>query len=283
MVEKVGLDQIISRNIPTPLPSTLRVLRQAVRHNSNGPSPDVCSDPMTDDHQPPEAVVTDGDSIGLSSSPTSPSARTSVDADAVITVLGSDVGVQEQPNTYRMHSDTEVLSVGSDTSTLSTSTDGIESDLPGPGRALDRFYHESGRQLDRLVGYVIAKRRRRANFSQSNPKDTEGNESASLSMKDTLSSTATTSDRPGPGRALDKVYQGTGRELERILGNIADRAGFGPVAVKRSIDTAIESNYNALLEVRGVDLSSQEYEWIKLPGTEGHVLKACKKLLRYTQ
>jgi hypothetical protein len=100
---------------------------------------------------------------------------------------------------------------------------------------------------------------------------------------DEVSDNATMSNLPGPGRLLDKFYQSSGRELEKSLGKLADRAGFGPAAAERSVRDEIMRCYEQLLEVRDVELSQQKFDWIRLPGAEATVRKACRKLLRYTQ
>jgi hypothetical protein len=46
-----------------------------------------------------------------------------------------------------------------------------------------------------------------------------------------ISSTATTSDLPGPGRGIGKLYSRGGRILERSISLIAHKLGFGPYAV----------------------------------------------------
>ena len=46
-----------------------------------------------------------------------------------------------------------------------------------------------------------------------------------------ISSTATMSDLPGPGRSLDKLYSRAGRILELCIYRFAHRCGYGPHAV----------------------------------------------------
>ena len=40
-------------------------------------------------------------------------------------------------------------------------------------------------------------------------------------------------DKPGTGRGIDKVYQFLGGHLERRVGIVMDRLGFGPAAAER--------------------------------------------------
>ena len=47
------------------------------------------------------------------------------------------------------------------------------------------------------------------------------------------SSTATMDNKPGAGRGMDKVYQFLGGHLERQVGLVMDRLGFGPAAAER--------------------------------------------------
>lgn len=51
------------------------------------------------------------------------------------------------------------------------------------------------------------------------------------------STNSTASNLVGPGRVLGNFYSVTGRRLERALGGIAHRAGFGPEAIYERIST----------------------------------------------
>lgn len=66
-----------------------------------------------------------------------------------------------------------------------------------------------------------------------------------LVRADTISTNATLDDLPGPGRGLDKLYQRVGRRIELTANLYADRLGFGPSAVERSILAAFEQMSNA--------------------------------------
>jgi hypothetical protein len=56
---------------------------------------------------------------------------------------------------------------------------------------------------------------------------------------DSVSTNATEDDRPGPGRALDKLFQLAGRRLERFLNTVAMRFGAGPVAAEERLIIAL--------------------------------------------
>ena len=47
-------------------------------------------------------------------------------------------------------------------------------------------------------------------------------------------------DKPGAGRGMDKVYQFLGGHLERQVGVVMDRLGFGPAAAERRALRAME-------------------------------------------
>lgn len=49
------------------------------------------------------------------------------------------------------------------------------------------------------------------------------------------STSSTVSNLAGPGRVLGNFYSFTGKRLERTLGNIAHKAGFGPEAIYHKI------------------------------------------------
>lgn len=51
------------------------------------------------------------------------------------------------------------------------------------------------------------------------------------------STNSTASNLPGPGRVLGNFYRVTGRRLERTLGDLAHKAGFGPEAIYQQIST----------------------------------------------
>lgn len=89
-----------------------------------------------------------------------------------------------------------------------------------------------------------------------------------------ISSNATESDLPGPGRTLGRVYGYLGRHLKRALGALAERKGLGPQQVALRIlnrDTGLGDQTNCL--------SISKYE--KKNGDAQ--LQDFKKLLRYTR
>ena len=104
---------------------------------------------------------------------------------------------------------------------VSLSSTATASDLPGPGRALGSFYSRAGRILERA-------------FDKSSKPPRTSNQQPSPSLRApsqiSISSTATMSDLPGPGRALDALYSRAGRILERFINVNAHRCGFGPYA-----------------------------------------------------
>lgn len=51
----------------------------------------------------------------------------------------------------------------------------------------------------------------------------------------TYSTNATAPNLPGTGRVLGNLYESSGKRLERALGDIARKAGFGPEAVYEKI------------------------------------------------
>ena len=154
-----------------------------------------------------------------------------------------DVAIsQETYNSFRTDSLTEVFSPST------VLTNATESNRPGPGRALDNLFQSSGRGLERLIYKVVkiyraGKKQKPQEASLVLWQEQKSNE------LDGLSDNATASNRPGPGRLLDKIYQSNGRDLEKTLGKLADKAGFGPAAVERRVRSEIMRCYDALLEV----------------------------------
>lgn len=86
----------------------------------------------------------------------------------------------------------------------------------------------------------------------------------------------TADNLPGPGRGLDNLYQFLGQKLERGLGVVADKAGFGPAAAGRRVEkAALVAQYrrrsNGLLEK------------LKLEAAKRDVRQGCKALIKYSQ
>ena len=93
---------------------------------------------------------------------------------------------------------------------------------------------------------------------------------------------------PGPGRALDNLYQFLGRKLERWLGVIADKAGFGPAAGRR-VEKAMKVIYDwDRAEIWRKCGLSIPVHWAKLRFEHVEVAKrevrqGCKALTKYSQ
>lgn len=56
-----------------------------------------------------------------------------------------------------------------------------------------------------------------------------------LASSSTISTNATCSDNPGPGRVLDNLFQFLGRKLELAVGKLAHKAGYGPDALSKKL------------------------------------------------
>ena len=111
------------------------------------------------------------------------------------------------------------------------------------------------------------------------------NDAVSLDRIDTVDTEATADNLPGPGRALDKLYQIAGRKLERLLATIADRIGFGPAAAQRGILRALRT-----LRPEGyyIGLRSGSYIWRHATNSqkkkaEKDLSRGYKKLIRYAR
>lgn len=95
-------------------------------------------------------------------------------------------------------------------------------------------------------------------------------------VRDDSSSMETASNNPGPGRLLGKIYMSLGRKVERLLSNMADRAGYGPAAV-----------YRELMRIHGNDAfcySDGELDEDRMPDSvKLHYTRQCGRLLSYTQ
>ena len=62
------------------------------------------------------------------------------------------------------------------------------------------------------------------------------------SDRSTISTNATESDRPGPGRLIDNLYSRAGRLLEDFVGRIAHQCGYGPHAVFLRLTVPLEQS-----------------------------------------
>lgn len=97
---------------------------------------------------------------------------------------------------------------------------------------------------------------------------------ASLSSGEfSMSTNYTMSNLPGTGRILDKLYRTGGRKLERLLGRLAQRAGYGPVAVSLRIRQLAWDLSNS----SGTGLQSQSTK------VQKELSELCRRLLHYAQ
>lgn len=95
---------------------------------------------------------------------------------------------------------------------------------------------------------------------------------ASLSSESFFMSTNyTMSNLPGTGRILDKLYRAGGRKVERCLGRLAQRAGYGPDAVS--------------LRIRQIarDLSYSSGTGRQSTKVQKALSELCRRLLHYAQ
>ena len=63
----------------------------------------------------------------------------------------------------------------------------------------------------------------------------DGGDTQSVTRTSLFSTNYTTSNNIGPGRVLGNFYSYTGRNLERVVGQVAHKAGFGPTATYEKI------------------------------------------------
>lgn len=173
----------------------------------------------------------------------------------------------------------------SDWSSDTISTNDTASNLPGPGRTLDRFYQYAGRKLERAIGQIA----HRAGFDGPYAEDLK---SLAEHESSDFSTNATTSNVPGAGRTLDLFYQFAGRKLENALNKTAHDMGYGPNAIERRILSQLGVNMLSLRPSDREDLVwkyswSEFRDWKSLPvlltERRREVSRDCAKLLAYTQ
>ena len=104
--------------------------------------------------------------------------------------------------------------------------------LPGPGRGIDQIYARAGRSITSS----------RPDKSPSQPSTSTGPLYSPSHVS--LSTTATKSDLPGPGRALEALYSRAGRILEEFVNLTAHRCGFGPFATSRRLSEYVLTDKN---------------------------------------
>jgi hypothetical protein len=100
------------------------------------------------------------------------------------------------------------------------------------------------------------------------------------SAASTVSTNATMSDLPGPGRAIGSLYSRGGRALERMLSNIAHNWGFGPHAAYLRMMGIVE---NACLDADDYGYGG-DIGWgmSRSRGYLGQLGKSWDALVRYT-
>lgn len=172
-----------------------------------------------------------------------------------------------------------------DWSSDTISTNDTASDLPGPGRTLDRLYQFAGRKLERAIGQIA----HRVGYDGPYAEDLKS--LAEYESSD-FSTNATTSNMPGAGRTIDLFYQLAGRKLENALNKTAHEMGYGPNAIEKRILSQLGVNMLSLRPSDREDLVwkyswSEFRDWKSLPVLLAEkrraVSKDCEKLLAYTQ
>lgn len=100
-----------------------------------------------------------------------------------------------------------------------------------------------------------------------------------VELTSVISTNATESDLPGPGRTLGRLYNALGRHLEFFLNYLAERRGLGPAAVTDEMlirDKRLQEHADEL----DVPTSCQKYY------SAGEAIKQRKdmmKLIKYTK
>lgn len=126
----------------------------------------------------------------------------------------------------------------SDLDTISNNT--------GTGRILDKAYQSAGRKLEEIIAKIV--QRPVVSHGEDDDGDSvepseqeavfgsEGQTEPEVEIHNRKpgSDDLTESDLIGPGRTLGKAYRYAGDKLEKALGNLADKAGYGPNASERT-------------------------------------------------
>ena len=151
-------------------------------------------------------------------------------------------------------------------------------DLPGPGRVLDKAFQAGGRKIERALNNLVQR-------ITGKDASTSGSLSVVLERVDTTDSEATEANLPGPGRALDNLFRFSGEHVERRLGKLADRMGFGPAAMERRLIRAAEcialqGAYQVGKDGRSRFITFTDERKVKA-GKE--VRRSCKLLVQYLQ
>ena len=112
---------------------------------------------------------------------------------------------------------------------FSDSTNATIDDQPGAGRTLGKVYQRLGRALENGLSKLMDVFSKRIT-TQAQTAEQERYDEISIISNETVS------NQPGPGRTLDNfIFQPLGRNLEKMLGDTADRLGLGPDAAERKL------------------------------------------------
>ncbi|THH07967.1 hypothetical protein EW145_g3035 [Phellinidium pouzarii] len=149
---------------------------------------------------------------------------------------------------------------GSEVSTIksisSVSTDATADNLPGPGRIVGNIYGSLGVHIERRFNSSVRHETVLAEVSEK------------LTME-SISTNATADNLPGPGRILGNIYGFLGVRLERQLGRLADKMGYGPRA------TAIR-----IQRRRGI-INSASFSAYRIKVENKKLEEDCKRMLKY--
>lgn len=154
------------------------------------------------------------------------------------------------------------------------------SNNPGTGRILDKAYQSAGRKLEEIIAKIVQRpvvshgedddgdsvepSEQEAVFGSEGQTEPE----VEIHIRKPGSDDLTESDLIGPGRTLGKAYRYAGDKLEKALGNLADKAGYGPNASERHI----RSHFHAAL-IEGVFHKQNKKKFVR----------DVRRLLKYTQ
>lgn len=217
---------------------------------------------------------------------------------------GSKSSISEVPNAPSAYTiDTNECNEGVWAPSISTNS--TRSGIPGPGRNLDRLFSAVGSRLERAASKAVRGNKAPLFSDQQTPQalvlyrpHTHAHAhklgDAGTSGESSISTNATQSNLPGPGRNLDRLYGHLGRNLVSFLSSLAHRTGWGPNAAERRIIAELSHRhtshiigpYDLISLSSHVELVSED-DWPKFGRLSRKgakkVRKACKKLLHYTQ
>jgi hypothetical protein len=174
----------------------------------------------------------------------------------------------------------------------SVSTNATEGNRPGAGRGLGQLYDAAGVRLERGLGRLAHRLRRRRSQSTSTSSGTSPYTSgspatsqtslSSYTTRFTLSTNATLPNLPGAGRFLGNVYDSSGRALEKGLNALATQAGLGPDACMLRIKAEMREEgfiESAQLAAAAHRSPKKLFELV----SEKKVTEECKRMLRYAR